>query len=252
MTEQSEKKFEINSFVSLENVQEHIDKAGLSENQLKDFYENLQGFFVDESEKIVEEFFDFFHSGEYILPVGNFCYRYDNGEIVRFFDNDIILPSFVKPNNAIEVVVPFNLEHKINFENFQEDENEIVNQTAGIDELPGDLFFHQRSRLKIQHVDLPVSLRCRSPSHRRQRSRRPPTPSRRPPAWGRRPPSFTESERRGIFAGSRVARVSVAHKFNANRERVAAATVDTHCLAEPEARAPRALASAVSHFCHRA
>jgi len=127
MTEQSEKKFEINSFVSLENVQEHIDKAGLSENQLKDFYENLQGFFVDESEKIVEEFFDFFHSGEYILPVGNFCYRYDNGEIVRFFDNDIILPSFVKPNNAIEVVVPFNLEHKINFENFQEDENEIVN-----------------------------------------------------------------------------------------------------------------------------
>jgi len=27
--------------------------------------------------------------------------------------------------------------------------------------------------------------------------------------------------------------------------------VDAHCLAEPEARAPRALASAVSHFCHR-
>jgi len=126
MTEQSEKKFEINSFVSLENVQEHINKSGLSENQLKDFYENLQGFFIDESEKIVEEYFDFFHSGEYILSVGNFCYRYDNGEIVRF-DNDIILPSFVKPNKLIEVVVPFNLEHKINFENFQEDENEIVN-----------------------------------------------------------------------------------------------------------------------------
>jgi hypothetical protein len=127
MTEQSEKKFEIHSFVNLENAQERIDKAGLSETQLKDFYENLQGFFVDESEKIVEEYFNFFHSGEYILPVGNFCYRYDNGEIVRFVDDDIVLLSFVKPNNAIEVVVPINLENKINFGDFPEKENEIVN-----------------------------------------------------------------------------------------------------------------------------